>query len=236
MTSATTTRAHAADPGVPARARRLPFQKIAGIAGLLAIAVGMTQMVFVGDTPGLGASATEVAGYFAANGTAHRIGVVLPALLGIPIALYMVGVHRTLAAADRTLQTSWSTLFLYGALMMSATAGAAEGAFAVLALREGAGLAPETLRALNDGSQIASATLGVWIAVAVGSVAAATFQHHLRPAWYGWLCILAAALGVLSVVDTVSTSSGGIFADLGFFGGVIVWVTASSILMLRDKE
>ena len=82
----------------------------------MAIAVGLTQVVLVGNPPVLGASAAEVSGYFATNGTAHRMGVVIAALLAVPIAIYMVGVHRTLAAVDRTVNTSWSTLFLYGAL------------------------------------------------------------------------------------------------------------------------
>jgi len=86
------------------------------------------------------------------------------------------------------------------------------------------------------GSQIAHAGLGVWIAVAIGSVAAATFQHHIRATWYGWLCTLAAGFGVVAVIDTVSTTTGGLFAQLAFFAGFIEWTITTSILMLCDNE
>jgi hypothetical protein len=126
-------------------------------------------------------------------------------------------------------------VFLYGAVMMSATAGLSEGLFAIPVLREGA-FEPSTLRALNDGSQIAFATVGVWAAVAIGSVAVATFQHRIRAAWYGWVSLLAAVLGVLGVIDTVSTTTGGVFGQLAFFAGFVAWTVVTSILMLRDAE
>jgi hypothetical protein len=216
--------------------RGVPFQRIAGVAGLLTLALGICQLVAVGNAPGLGASASEVADYFGADRTAHSIGVVLAAVIAIPMVVFLVGVHRTLAAADRTMNTSWSTIFLYGAVMMSATAGAREGGFAVLALRGGKGLAPESLQVMNDAILIAAATLGVWLAVAVGSVAVATFRHHIRPAWYGWLSALGAILGALSLIETVNTSTDGILATVAFLVGVIIWGTVTSVLMLGDTE
>lgn len=130
----------------------LPFQRLAGLAGLSVIAVGVTQMVVVGNTHVLGASAKEVAAFFAANGSANRIGVVLSAVLGVPIAIYMVGIHRTISAAGRVADSSWSTVF-----------------------------------------------------------------------------------GVLAVIDMVSITTSGIFANLAFLVGVIAWIAVSSVLMLRDK-
>jgi len=235
-TTTRTRRAGDVDPQADSLARGVPFQRIAGIAGLLTLALGICQLVAVGIAPGLSASATEVADYFGTNGTAHSIAVVLAALIGIPMVVFLVGIYRTLAASDREMNTSWSTVFLYGAVMMSATAGAREGGYAILALRGGQDLSPETLHVLNDAMLIASATLGVWIAVAVGSVAVATFQHHARPAWYGWLSALGALLGALSVIETVSTSTGGIFATGSFAVGVIIWATVSSVFMLRDTD
>lgn len=219
---------------VSTRAQTASFQQIAGIAGLLTIVVGITQLVAVGNTPGLGDSAAKVAAYFADNSAAHRYGVAVSALLGIPIAIFFIGVYRTLADADRAHDASWATLFLYGTIMMSATAGLGEGLYAIPVLRNGEGLTPDMLRAINDGSAIARASLGVWIAVALGGVAAATFQYGIRARWYGWLCTIGALLGVLAVIDSVSAGPNGAFADLAFFF-VIVWTLATSILMLRDR-
>lgn len=211
------------------------FQRAAGGAGLVVVALGAAAMIAAGNEPGLGASSEKIAAYFAADRSAHRLYVVLGALIAVPLAAYMVGVYRTLIAADRVRDTSWATLFLYGAVMMSATAGMAESLYGVLALRAGTGLDPNTIRLINDGIQIANATLGVWIAVAVGSVAAATFQHRIRGLWYGWFCAVAAALGVLAVMDTVSTSTGGIAATAAFVIGVPVWAAITSVLMLRTN-
>lgn len=219
----------------PATRQPVPFGRIAGVAGLLAVAAGVAQTVAVGSTPGLDKSAAEVVAYFADNGTAHKAGVVISALLAIPLVLFFTGVYRTLAAADREHDSSWATTFLFGAIMMSATAGLSEGLIAIPVLR-GSGLDPATLRAVNDGSLIAFATIGVWLAVAVGSVAVATFQHRIRARWYGWLSAIGALLGVLAVIETVSTSTGGVFGQLAFLVGFIVWIVATSILMLRDNK
>jgi hypothetical protein len=211
------------------------FSRTAGLAGLLSVAFGFVQVTSVGTTPGVGDSAAKVTAYFADNGSGHRAGVVISALLAIPIALFFIGVYRPLVAADRTRGSTWAPLFLFGTIMMSATAGLSEALFAIPVLRAGAGLAPETLRALNDGSLIARATVGVWAALAVGAVAATTFQHHIRAQWYGWFCAFIAVLGALSVVGTVSTGTGGIFSNLTFFA-FILWMVVTSILMLREND
>lgn len=224
-----------ARPRTPSLLGTVRFSRTAGLAGLLAVAFGFVQIAFVGTTPGVGDSAAKVAAYFADNVSGHRVGVVISALLAIPIALFFIGVYRPLVAADRTRGSAWAPLFLFGTIMMSATAGLSEALFAIPVLREGAGLAPETLRALNDGTLIARATVGVWVAVAVGGVAAASFQHHIRAQWYGCFCALVAVLGALSVVDTVSTGTAGIFSNLAFFA-FILWTVVTSVLMLLEND
>jgi hypothetical protein len=62
-------------------------------------------------------------------------------VLSVLLAVYMIGVYRTLAAADRTRNGPWPMVFLCGAMMMSATAGLQETLYAVLALDGGAGFA-----------------------------------------------------------------------------------------------
>lgn len=220
---------------VSTRAQTVPFQRIAGAAGLLTVAVGVVQLLVVGNTPGIDDSAHQVAAYFATDSAAHRFGVAIAALLAIPITVFFVGVYRTLARGDRLHDGSWATLFLYGAVMLSATEGVSEGLYAIPVLRNGEGLGPEIVRTLNDGSLIAHATLGAWLAVTLGAVAVATFQYGIRARWYGWLCTAGALLGVLAVIDTVSTGTNGVFADLAFLFGLIVWMVATSILMLRDE-
>jgi len=62
-------------------------------------------------------------------------------LIAVPLTVYMIGVYRTLAAADRAGNGPWLMVFLYGAVMMSAMAGLQETLCAVLTLHGGSGLA-----------------------------------------------------------------------------------------------
>lgn len=216
------------------RTGRHSFNRIAAISGLVAIAFGI-GLTFTGTQPGLGKSASEVARFFANDRGAHQAYVVISALLAIPIAVFFVGVHRTLAKADREHGSAFATIFFYGAAMMSATAGAAELLYAVAALRGRAGLAPDTVRLLNDGSQIAHAVLGAWVAVTLGSVALATFRNRIRAGWYGWFCAVAALFATVAVIEAVNTGTGGVLTQLAFFGFAL-WTLVTSVLMLRDVE
>lgn len=100
----------------------------------------------------------------------------------------------------------------------------------------GGGLGSGTLRAVSDVARISSATLGIWITVAVGAMAAATFIQRVRARWYGWLCTTAAVLGVLAAIDTVSASTGGIFANAPLAVGVVLWVAVTSIVLVRTSS
>ena len=45
----------------------------------------------------------------------------------------------------------------------------------------------------------------------------------------------AAVLGVLAAIDTVSTATGGIFANLVFGAGLVLWTVVTSVLTLRSN-
>lgn len=200
-------------------------RRLAGTAGIVTVAVGAVTFPLTGSVPVLGDSATDVAAYFAANGGAHEAAVVIAALLAIPIALFMVGVYRALADSP-----FWAAAFLYGAVMMSATAGLREALYA-LAVRQGdTGLDPAILQVVSDGSQIAGATLGAWMAVAIGSVAVVSFRKGSK--WYAWLSAVVAAIAAVSVIDTVNLSTGGALASLAFMG-FLIWMLVSAIVMVR---
>jgi hypothetical protein len=63
-------------------------------------------------------------------------------LIAVPLTVYMIGVYRTLAAADRAGNGPGPMVFLDGAVVtMSATAGLQGTLYAMLALHGGAGLA-----------------------------------------------------------------------------------------------
>ena len=67
-------------------------------------------------------------------------------LIAVPLTVYMIGVYRTLAAADRAGNGPWPMMFLYGAVMMVATTARQETRCAMLARHGGAGLAVRRCR------------------------------------------------------------------------------------------
>lgn len=208
------------------------FRRLAAVAGLTAVVVGMTTFPLMGSVPKLGESTDVIGAYFAGDADPHRIAVVVGALLAIPIAVFMAGIYRSLAVGTGRSAAGWAAVFLYGAIMMSATAGMREALYALGVRYAATSPDPGVLALVSDGSNIAGATLGVWLAVAVGAVCIAVLRTPTAPRWYAGLCGLVAAIGVIAVIDTVSTSTGGAVADAAF-GGFIVWVTTSAIVMLR---
>jgi hypothetical protein len=56
-----------------------------------------------------------------------------------------------------------------------------------------------------------------------------------RARWHGWFCRLAAVLGVLAAIDIVSTATRGIFANLVFGAGLVLWTVVTSVLTLRSN-
>jgi len=54
--------------------------------------------------------------------------------------------------------------------------------------------------------------------------------------WYRWLRTIAAVLGVLAAIDTVSTSTCGIFANAALAVGVVLWAAVTSIVMVRTSS
>jgi len=208
------------------------FRRVAAIAGITAVTVGLVTMPLMGSAPGLGASAEDISAYFADNGGLHRLTVVISALLAIPIVLFFAGVHRAVAAGPGRSAAGWATVFLYGAIMMSATAGLREALYA-LGVRYGtADPDPGVLALVSDGSNIAGATMGAWLAVTVGAVGIAAVRAQRTPKWYAGLCGLIVLIAVVSVIDTISTSTGGAFAGAAFMG-FIIWTLTSAVVMLR---
>lgn len=208
------------------------FRRVAAVAGIAAVAVGMVTIPLMGSAPVLGDSAEDIGAYFADNADLHRPAVVIAALLAIPIVLFFAGVHRALVVSSGRSASAWATVFLYGAIMMSATAGLKEALFAVAVRYAATDPDLGVLALVSDASSIAGATLGAWLAVTVGAVGIAAWSDRTAPRWYAGLCWLVAGLAVVSVLETVSTSTGGALSGAAF-GSFILWMLTSAVVMLR---
>lgn len=98
-------------------------------------------------------------------------------------------------------------VFPYGAILMSATAGLREALYAIAVQRGDKSLDSTILQVISDGSQIAGATLGAWMAVALGSVA--IVAHRTVMGWYAWLSTAVSVLAsrLLQRLGTVINGS-----------------------------
>ena len=208
------------------------FRRVAAVAGIAAVAVGMVTIPLMGSAPVLGDSAEDIGAYFTGNPDLHRPAVVIAALLAIPIVLFFAGVHRALVVSSGRSASAWATVFLYGAIMMSATAGLKEALYAAAVRYAATDPDLGVLALVSDASSIAGATLGAWLAVTVGAVGIAARRDRTAPRWYAGLCCLVAGLAVVSVIETVSTSTGGALSGAAF-GSFILWMLTSAVVMLR---
>lgn len=109
------------------------FGRVAAIAGIASVAIGLTAFPLLGSVSMLGDSAADVAAYFAKSGGTHEVAVVIAALISIPFAIFFSGIHHWLASSRARSRGGWATAFLFGAVMMSATAGLRERPGGVLA-------------------------------------------------------------------------------------------------------
>jgi hypothetical protein len=208
------------------------FRRVPAVAGIVAVAVGMVTIPLMGSAPVLGDSAEDIGAYFADNADLHRPAVVIAALLAIPIVLFFAGVHRALVVSSGRSASAWATVFLYGAIMMSATAGLKEALYAAAVRYAATDPDLGVLALVSDASSIAGATLGAWLAVTVGAVGIAARRDRTAPRWYAALCLLVAGLAMVSVIETVSTSTGGALSGAAF-GSFILWMLTSAVVMLR---
>lgn len=207
------------------------FAKLAAAAGFVTFVLGLAMAPLSGTAPGLGDAPADVVAYFTSDVGNHQATVVLSAFLGLPIALVFAGVYRALARSSVPAASGWSGLFLFGAVMMSATAGVQE-ALLGLAVHQGeVDPDPGLLRLLSDGANVAGASLGVWLAVAFGAVAVVVLRAD-GPRWYGIGTAVIAAIGLVSIVDTTGAGTDGALAEVAFTGFVL-WVLATSVVLLR---
>jgi hypothetical protein len=209
--------------------------KLAGLAGLLSIALGIVALPVdqMWAFPGTGATAGEVAAFAQANRAALLVAM---ALNSLAVGLWLVfgaGVWlrlRQVAGGESVLPAC----FLVGLISFVTLLLAGFTVFFVLVYR--APDAPDP-RLLYDVSFALLAMSGVPTALALGSYAALGFQSGSLPRWTASLATLAALAHLLLLASLVIRS--------GFFsleGGVTIaipatlfaWIACTSWVILAE--
>lgn len=208
--------------------------KLAGLAGLVSIALGIAGAIVdeMQTFPPTGASASEIAGYVDAHRSALLVAMLLStAAVGLWLAF---GVGVWLWLRESTGSVSVLSVCFLVALVSFVTLLLA-GFTVAFVLFYRAPNAPDP-RLLYDLGFALLAMSGVPTALALGSYAAQVFSDSRLPVWSAWVAALAALAHIVLLASLVIPS--------GFFslqGGVIIaipamlfaWITGMSIVLLR---
>jgi hypothetical protein len=210
--------------------------KLAGVAGLVSIALGIAGAIVdeMQTFPPTGASASEIVGYAGAHRSALLVAMVLSTVaVGLWLA-FGVGVWVWLRETTGSVSVL-SVCFLVGLVSFITLLFAGFTVAFVLFYR--APNAPDP-RLLYDLAFGLLAMSGVPTALAIGSYAAQVFSDSRLPTWSAWVAAVVALAHIVLLASLVISS--------GFFslqGGVIIaipamlfaWITATSIILLRAE-
>jgi hypothetical protein len=207
--------------------------KLAGVAGLVSIALGIAGSVVdeMQTFPPTGASASAIAGYVDAHRSALLVAMVLSTIaVGLWLA-FGVGVWAWLRETTGGVSVL-SVCFLVG--LVSFVTLLLAGFTVAFVLFYRAPNAPDP-RLLYDLAFALLAISGVPTALALGSYAAQVFSDSRLPTWTGWVAVVAAMAHIVLLASLVIPN--------GFFslqGGVIIaipatlfaWILGTSIAMM----
>jgi hypothetical protein len=210
------------------------FNRIAGYAGIVFIVLMVINVVLSGSSPMPGDSITELRDYVSGDIGMHKAGLFASILVLPPAALVFAAVIAKVRISDAANGESWSTVALFGAVLIGASAGIGDVLTGTALYRGGDGLDDSTLRALWDGQLIAYSASGIALTALAGSVAVPTLQRGIWPRWYGLLGVVVAVLGVLGLISVVEDSNGGSVFGLLSFIGLAIWMVSTSVLLIRE--
>lgn len=210
----------------------MSFNRLAAIAGFLFVALAIAH-VLTGAPPAPDANGDDILRFISTDEGMHKAQVIVSVLGGLPLAVFVAGLLIPFRVSDQLHDEAWATSTLIGAILLMSSIAAGDSVLYGLFLRGGEGLDPAGARAFWDIQHVAYAGAGLAVAVMMGSASVPVIRHKVFPRWHGWLSMLLAILGVLTVIDMVTTATGGAFDSLATLGFAIVWVLATSILLYR---
>ena len=210
--------------------------KLAGLAGLVSIALGIAGVIVdqMWTFPDTNATAGEIAGYVGAHRSALLVAMALStAAVGLWL-VFGVGVWLWLRETAGGV-SALAVCFLVGLVSFVTLLLAGFTLALVLFYRAPNALDPRLLYDLGFGLLAMS---GIPTALALGSYAAHVFSDSRLPAWTAWVAAVAAVAHVVLLASLVISS--------GFFsleGGVIIvipailfaWILGTSIVLLQAR-
>jgi hypothetical protein len=222
---------------VPTRRSALSTDRIAGIGGLVFVALLLVQNVVRASGPSLNAAPATVTSYFADHRTAALV----------PLGLFPVGMAAILcfAAGIRACARDdegrwWADLGSLAIVVLAGLFGIVNLIEIVIAAT-GSDLAsaPQVVQALWTFHSAAFGLNLAAIAIALAALSRATRRSGLIPRWLALLALPGAACLFVAAIGTVSIAEGGNWLYLGYLG-FAVWalflvVTGAALLAPGER-
>ncbi len=187
------------------------------------VLVVVTVVGISGSTPGVGASADELATFYNENDVRQGIGTFVLAAAAPFVLLFGIGLATTYGARREGGLSGWGYVLLTGTILVAGSVLVT--AFVHFALANGGDeqISPTALEALNslDGNtwMMFNPALGVMMLGAAGALLSA---GTLR--WLGWIALV---LGIAAFVP---------FADFLALLGALLWIVVTSIVLARGRS
>ena len=212
------------------------FVRVAGIAGVIGgVAAIVINFALMDPPPGAGASLADILAYLNDRTGSMRIGNGLRMAVFVTLPVFAVGVYTWIGPSG----SGWRRVGMLGTAMVPAVGIVANSAETIAFWRlETLGEQPELLTMLWSFSTVLfNAAMVLW-AVGITGFSLAGRAAGSMPKWLWTLGLVAGAFGVatgggISLVVTLGWAEG--LAFVGFVL-IIVWVWATSILLLRANR
>ena len=129
----------------------MSFNRLAGIAGLVFVAIALAILVISGSQPAPGAEVDDIIEYLSQGEPLRDVNALLSAVGLLPLVVFFAGLLMPFRVSDRRHDEGWSTSILLGVVALTASIAVHESAFYALSYRGAApGLDGELLKAVDD--------------------------------------------------------------------------------------
>ena len=214
----------------------MSFKRIAGIAGIAAVALDVVFLALGGDEPAGDASGAAVLSWLGDNQGLTEFRLAVGAAGFFVAGIFMVGLFGLLRDRERATEDHWSLVGLTGGVI--SLAALAVGRAAIVAL---VGRADEVSEGLARFSWDLAGGAASWEVMAsalmLTGFSAAIYRTRTLPRWVAHLGFVAAVLVVipgLASVPTAQLTGVGILLFIAF-PVFLLWTLIVSIWMVRTK-
>jgi len=209
-------------------------RRLAALAGLAFVVLLIGGGVIHGSSPGLDATAAQIASYYRDHHSAVVASLLMATIASVLLLFLAATVAADLFAPERRVAAGTLLASITAASAVAVLSGGVEIGLAQTAMHSPA---PGFLR----GAYVVTVSLypAGYLFVALGMAAVALGGSGSMPSWFVWL---SAVVAVLNVLGGVSVGHSGFFASndggaIVFAGaGLSVWVLAASWILWRRPQ